>query len=287
MDNSPLQTRLGGYYRSININILRMEKEKFDPKDEQYKEVADLPPEHQEEFMNVEGGGFVSESAILNTKEAEKMAREENDLRFKLQEEALLNSKAGQERIHLEGGYYGQHSDEFQKKAEKEVEKIMQNSKLTFGSKFIGYNSDTKEFEDNLVRTVEGMVGDKRIFLEERRKAGRATEEVGGFGEGYYSRNEKIWYSGEVNGEKIDGDTAKKLYKEYEPIARLQQIDKEVDPEEKMRREKDWTRYFGHPGIEVRKGKKEEAERYAKQKKESEEMKEILDKKYPGGFWNG
>ena len=36
--------------------------EKFNPKDEQYKEVADLPTEHQEEFMDVKGGGFVLRS---------------------------------------------------------------------------------------------------------------------------------------------------------------------------------------------------------------------------------
>ena len=45
-----------------------MEKEKFDPKGEQYKEVADLPIEEQDEFANVEGG-FI-------TKKAEKVSNE-------------------------------------------------------------------------------------------------------------------------------------------------------------------------------------------------------------------
>ena len=34
--------------------------EKFNPRNEQYKEVADLPTEHQGEFMDVKNGGFVS-----------------------------------------------------------------------------------------------------------------------------------------------------------------------------------------------------------------------------------
>ena len=58
-----------------------MEKEGFDPKGEQYKEVADLPPEHQEEFMDVKGGGFVSREAIINVEKAEWMAHAEENKR--------------------------------------------------------------------------------------------------------------------------------------------------------------------------------------------------------------
>ena len=58
-----------------------MEKEKFDPKGEQYKEVGDLPLEHQEEFMDVKGGGFVSREAIINIEKAEGMAHAEENKR--------------------------------------------------------------------------------------------------------------------------------------------------------------------------------------------------------------
>ena len=56
-----------------------MEKGKFDPKDERYKEVADLPPKHQEEFMDVKGGGFVSKDVIFNKKNAEIKAYEKKE----------------------------------------------------------------------------------------------------------------------------------------------------------------------------------------------------------------
>src|SRR3972149_4992629 len=61
-----------------------MEKEKFDPKDERYKEVADLPLEHQEEFMDVKRGGFVSKEAIFNPEKAKEIACiEENERELK------------------------------------------------------------------------------------------------------------------------------------------------------------------------------------------------------------
>src|SRR3989344_8438521 len=43
-----------------------MEKEKFDPKDEQYKEVADLPEEEQNKFMDVENGFITKKAEITN-----------------------------------------------------------------------------------------------------------------------------------------------------------------------------------------------------------------------------
>lgn len=74
--------------------------EKFNPKDEQYKEVADLPTEHQEEFMDVKGGGFVLREAIINQEIAEKMAQiEENkrELVKKRKAELLLRDKEEEE----------------------------------------------------------------------------------------------------------------------------------------------------------------------------------------------
>lgn len=74
--------------------------EKFNPKDEQYKEVADLPIEHQEEFMDVKGGGFVSREAIFSQEIAEKMAHtEENERELvkKRKAELLLRDKEEEE----------------------------------------------------------------------------------------------------------------------------------------------------------------------------------------------
>ena len=48
--------------------------EQFNPKDEQYKEVADLPLEHQEEFKDVpeeQGKGFVRREALEESQLAE------------------------------------------------------------------------------------------------------------------------------------------------------------------------------------------------------------------------
>jgi len=48
--------------------------EKFNPSDEQYKKVEDLPKEHQNEFVNIpeeEGGGFVREEAYDRFSEAD------------------------------------------------------------------------------------------------------------------------------------------------------------------------------------------------------------------------
>lgn len=86
-----------------------MEKEKFDPKDEQYKEVADLPPENQEEFMDVKGGGFVTRDAILNPERAEEIARMYESAR-----ERFLKKEKGQvidwkelDAVSLAIDYYG------------------------------------------------------------------------------------------------------------------------------------------------------------------------------------
>lgn len=38
-------------------------REKFNPSDEKYKKVEDLPAEHRDEFENVEGGGFIRKEA--------------------------------------------------------------------------------------------------------------------------------------------------------------------------------------------------------------------------------
>ena len=61
-----------------------MGKEEFDPKDEQYKEVADLPPEHQEEFMDIKNGGFVSREVVFNKEKAEEEARKNKILYDKI-----------------------------------------------------------------------------------------------------------------------------------------------------------------------------------------------------------
>ncbi len=60
-------------------------EEKFDPKDEQYKEVADLPAGHQDEFKPVERG-FVRNETIDNKNTAEHIAHIENVLREEAQE---------------------------------------------------------------------------------------------------------------------------------------------------------------------------------------------------------
>ena len=58
--------------------------EKFNPKDEQYKKVDDLPKEHQEEFVDIPqeiGGGFVRKEAMEALTEAEKVATIVNALK--------------------------------------------------------------------------------------------------------------------------------------------------------------------------------------------------------------
>lgn len=74
--------------------------EKFNPKEEQYKEVADLPTEHQGEFMDVKGGGFVSREAIFSQEIAESMAHikeSERELIKKRKAELLLRDKEEEE----------------------------------------------------------------------------------------------------------------------------------------------------------------------------------------------
>lgn len=70
-----------------------MEKEQFNPKDEQYKEVANLPPENQEEFMDVKGGGFVGREAIINVEKAEDMAHTEENERESKRKEKMEKEK--------------------------------------------------------------------------------------------------------------------------------------------------------------------------------------------------
>lgn len=54
--------------------------EKFDPSNDKYKKVEDLPEEEQSKFKNVEGG-FVETTAIENEEKAESMAHAENNSR--------------------------------------------------------------------------------------------------------------------------------------------------------------------------------------------------------------
>lgn len=57
-----------------------MSIESFNPGSPEYREVKDLPQEHQAEFANVEGG-FVQKSALETQERLEKEAKEMDDLR--------------------------------------------------------------------------------------------------------------------------------------------------------------------------------------------------------------
>jgi len=59
--------------------------EKFDPSDEKYKKVENLPEKYQGKFVNVpknKGGGFVRKEAMENYKTNEKDAKEERESIF-------------------------------------------------------------------------------------------------------------------------------------------------------------------------------------------------------------
>ena len=43
-----------------------MKTETFNPRNPNFKKVSDLPPEHQEDFVDVEPSGFVDKEALDN-----------------------------------------------------------------------------------------------------------------------------------------------------------------------------------------------------------------------------
>ncbi|MEK7067096.1 MAG: hypothetical protein AAB949_01840 [Patescibacteria group bacterium] len=131
---------------------LKIMKEKFDPKDEQYKEVADLPPEHQEEFMDVKGGGFVSREVIINPERAKKEAHKEykekkTEQEIEEKKKMLLpiikRFRAGLEKLDLidHAGWFDNHEGE----PHKRVRVLLKD-----GSEFKGYHGyDLFESEEN------------------------------------------------------------------------------------------------------------------------------------------
>lgn len=55
-----------------------MSEKKFDPTNPEYKKVEDLPKEHQDDFVNVSGGGFIGKSAEINLDRSRRLAEGED-----------------------------------------------------------------------------------------------------------------------------------------------------------------------------------------------------------------
>ncbi len=70
-------------------------KESFNPSDEEYKKVEDLPEEHQGEFADVPeemGGGFVKKEAMENTEQTREKIGSGQDVE-NLQRQALYEKE--------------------------------------------------------------------------------------------------------------------------------------------------------------------------------------------------
>lgn len=152
---------------------------------------------------------------------------------------------------------YHEMEEKMEIEAENELKEILQNAELNYDTQF-RYDSGSSSSlgGEQMINTIEGKIGNKKISLIQTRQAGRASIELGSFGEGYATRDEKIRHNGEIDGIEMWGESAKELYEKYVAIARLQS-DNEFDTKEEERIRKGRENYKGNPRAEIEREKKE------------------------------